>query len=134
MRKILIDVPPKPRVISRINSNNLAQTLSLFRGTITFQNLCNLYLRCGPGSLRYHITYRTYHLIFEVCPLRPPCAVPSRRPMFHMPEKEGECRERRHRACRLSCPSVCAARFKACIQPPLLQLILKPLSVTIWVK
>ena len=54
-RETLNDIPPKLRVISRINSNNLAQTLTLLRGTITFQNVRNLYLWCGTGSLRHYI-------------------------------------------------------------------------------
>ena len=50
MWEILNDIPLKPRVILRINSNNLAQTLTLLRGAITFQNFRNLYLRCGIPS------------------------------------------------------------------------------------
>ena len=51
MWETLNDIPLKPRVILRINSNNLAQTLTLLRGAITFKNFCNLYLRCGIPSL-----------------------------------------------------------------------------------
>ena len=50
MWEILDDIPLIPRVISRSNSNNLAQTITLLRGAITFQNFRNLYLRCGIPS------------------------------------------------------------------------------------
>ena len=68
-RKILNDVPPKPRVISRINSINLAQTLTLLRDANKFKNLHNLYLQCGTKSLVCEDLHNCHYIVGLHCKL-----------------------------------------------------------------